>query len=88
MRDFNGFKLIDLEGNTLTNSASLTIKGIYDKLESNHGVAIIVGNFVMNTVAQCAQFVTCIVNTGTYTIKFANVTLTVTDDDKVAVSVA
>ena len=85
--DFNGYKLIDLGGVDIGTNGAKQVTGIYDRLKSNHGVAILIGNFLFNEVMQCAAFVQCVVNSnGSYTFTYNGKTITIASDDTVTVA--
>lgn len=79
-----GYKIIDLKDTNLTTSASATLSGIYEAIESNYRKPILLSGIVINGVEKADAFVTVNVSNSNFVISnLYGMNLTITDEDAI-----
>lgn len=86
-----GYKIIDFKDVNITiGSDAVTIKGIYESLESNYRKPTLCTNLVINENEKCARYVVFGVNgtsfVGKTIIDDVVSTITITDSDQVTIT--
>ena len=87
-----GYLGINLGGANLASSgSSITVEGIYNKLEGNYGKPILLGGLVINSVEFIPLMVTCTTSGGNYILSFIGSTssyvLTINSEDNVQLTI-
>lgn len=83
-----GYKIIDFKDINLVTGTASTITGVYDAIKSNYRKAILISGIVIDGVEKADAFVELTVNTSNYVGSLYGKTLTITNADKVTVSVS
>lgn len=83
-----GYKIIDFKDINLVTGTASTITGVYDAIKSNYRKAILISGIVIDGVEKADAFVELTINASNYVGSLYGKTLTITNADKVTVSVS
>lgn len=84
MKNYNGgYQIIDLQNNDLKTNSTITINGIYDKIEGNYNKPLLFSGIVINGVEKPDTFATVEVDNTNYIVKLYDRKLTINDNDEI-----